>query len=493
MIASRRQEAVYDTWENTDKNILIQAVAGSGKTTTLLEIVRRCDKRTLFLAFNKAIQEEIQGRIDNEGLRQGKALTMHALGLMAIRNWRNFQIKSNKNMQMVKVVQDRNIGRMRQLTWEKKVQLSFTLMDFNDVSRIYLTDDMDEIITHMGNMDKSYYKQDDAWLESLWRDMLELRHEFDNELRPIIDFNDMIYLPIVKELYIPVHCSYLLVDEAQDLNYAQHILLDRFIDQGHIQRWVAVGDTNQSIYGFSGSYENSFDRFKEKPNTVELPLDICYRCPVQVLNYANEIYNVMDGHKRNDGTVATVKDPAEVKHGSLVICRNTAPLIDLFFVLLGLGKAVNLKGEDMLPAIRKFLKPYTYRTVAVAKKKMYDDLLTLEHRKEYSDNDRAKYFWFKNQYDNVVALITHMVPDRSIKVKDLVDQLDTVFSETSVDAITLCTIHKAKGLENPVVYILNEHLIPSKMARSDQQLKQEKNLKYVARTRAMEEMYFLNL
>ena len=57
----------------------------------------------------------------------------------------------------------------------------------------------------------------------------------------------------------------------------------------------------------------------------------------------------------------------------------------------------------------------------------------------------------------------------------------------------LCTIHKSKGLEADVVYILNENLIPSKFAKSAEQLKQENNLKYVARTRAKNELYFLNI
>ena len=55
----------------------------------------------------------------------------------------------------------------------------------------------------------------------------------------------------------------------------------------------------------------------------------------------------------------------------------------------------------------------------------------------------------------------------------------------------LCTIHKSKGLESDVVYILNENLIPSRFATSKEQLIQEKNLKYVARTRAKKELYFL--
>ena len=74
------------------------------------------------------------------------------------------------------------------------------------------------------------------------------------------------------------------------------------------------------------------------------------------------------------------------------------------------------------------------------------------------------------------------------------DQFGTFSGEKErVDSIVLCTIHKAKGLESEIVYVLNENLIPSPMARSEQQLKQEQNLKYVARTRATEEMFYLNI
>ncbi len=53
---SGKQERIFDTWNNTDKNILINAVAGSGKTTTLLELLKFCEYRTLFLAFNKSVE-----------------------------------------------------------------------------------------------------------------------------------------------------------------------------------------------------------------------------------------------------------------------------------------------------------------------------------------------------------------------------------------------------------------------------------------------------
>ena len=83
---SHRQQAVYNTWQNENCNILIGAVAGSGKTTTLMGLLEMCKHRTLFLAFNKSIQEEIQNTINTKKLIQGKAMTMHSLGYTALKS-----------------------------------------------------------------------------------------------------------------------------------------------------------------------------------------------------------------------------------------------------------------------------------------------------------------------------------------------------------------------------------------------------------------------
>jgi superfamily I DNA/RNA helicase len=470
---------------------LIQAVAGSGKTSTLLQLLSMCDSRTLFLAFNKGIQEEIQARITEKGLAQGKALTLHSMGLSAIRNNTKFRIDNRKNLSIVKLLQEKNRTIFNNLTWEKKLRMSFTLSDFNDVSRIYMTDDIVQIMDYMANMDKGFFETD--WLEDMWEQFIEVREEFMAENNKVIDFIDMIYLPLKLDYEIPVYCTYLMIDEAQDLNYAQHLLIDKLISQGTIRRFIAVGDTRQSIYGFSGSYASSFQRFKDKENTVELPLDICYRCPTAVVDSANEIYNVMSAHKTYRGTVKTITDGLSVKESSMVICRNSTPLLNLYFELLGAGRKVFLKGEDILPLIKNFLKPYAYKSVSYAKAKMEEEFITLEENKFSSDKDRMKYYWFKQQYENTLLLVNKLCSPGS-SVQDLLTKLDTVFSSTpDEDAVTLCTIHKSKGLEANVVYILNEYLIPSKFASSDSQLQQEKNLKYVARTRAKEELYFLNI
>ena len=499
MTPSNRQVAIYDHWETTDDNLLVEAVAGSGKTTTLIELLKLCEYRTLFLAFNKSIQTEIQATIEREGLEQGKAMTMHSMGLAAIRANGRFRINNNKKYDITKALQAQYADLYKKFTWEDKIKLSYTLMDLVDTTKLFLTDDLDEVMSHMVDMDKNFYDaffkdidgNEHSFIKYSWEALLELRDAYYEEDIVQIDFNDMIYLPVKKQLPIPVRPYYLMIDEAQDLNLCQHGLIKLLMNQGDIQKFIAVGDRRQSIYGFSGAYASSFELFKEYPHTRQFPLDINYRCPGLILAQANEVYDVMQGNKRYDGVVETVEDVEDIKDGSMIICRNSAPLFSVYFGLLGQKRKAVIKGDDILGNIINFLKPLNYKTVTQARIKIERELAKLAAK--LSDPKYAfKYHKLKENLGIFNILVANMCLE-STKIGDLLEAIKKIFKNDDEEAIMLCTIHKSKGLQADVVYILNENLIPSKFAKSAKQLEQEINLKYVARTRAKEEMYYLNL
>lgn len=493
MIPSPNQQAVYSAFTSTEYNLLIEAVAGGAKTTTLLGILERAQYRTLFLAFNKSIQEELQKEIEDRGLANGKAMTIHSLGLSSITNHfgsKNVIVNKNKNWDLIKDLEKYNKRLYKSLIWEEKAKINITLLEMNDVSRLFMTDDMKTIFKYMNEMDKFYYEHEA--LKDLWEELL-LTRATTYEGKVEVDFIDMIYLPVRHALVIPICPYYLLIDECQDLNLAQHQFIDLLVSQGDIQKWVAVGDRRQSIYGFSGAYGTSFDLFKDKPNTIQLPLDVCYRCPSLIIDEANKVYNVMHGFKQEEGIVEDVNNIYDIKNGSMIICRNTNPLIDLYFQLLSQNRKVYLKGEDILGSITKFLKPYMYKTVGETRTKLVTELKRLEEIPNKSDDERFKYFRLKQNFSNFVLLVSNIRIGND-KIEVLLQSLNNMFNEIpDEDAISLCTIHKSKGLEADIIYILDEFLIPSKFAKSKMQLEQERNLRYVARTRAKKELYYLNL
>ena len=62
---SKRQEAIFDAYENTRNNIVVSAGPGCAKTTVLVECCRRTPptKRVLFMAFNKSIADELKTKV----------------------------------------------------------------------------------------------------------------------------------------------------------------------------------------------------------------------------------------------------------------------------------------------------------------------------------------------------------------------------------------------------------------------------------------------
>jgi superfamily I DNA/RNA helicase len=85
--------------------------------------------------------------------------------------------------------------------------------------------------------------------------------------------------------------------------------------------------------------------------------------------------------------------------------------------------------------------------------------------------------------------------DRENNLEYIITELNAIFTKKRAKgAITFCTCHKSKGLENHRVFILTPERLP--MEWKDQlewQYEQEVNLEYVAYTRAKSELVIVNL
>jgi DNA helicase II / ATP-dependent DNA helicase PcrA len=487
MIYSQKQIDIRDVWINSVSNILINAVAGSGKSSLLLWLLEQTQGKVLLLAFNKSIKEELEEKIKNKNLRNGKVMTLHSLGLSIIHNANiRTKIDKSKNFYLIKKLQNSNTRIFKSLAWKEQIRLSFMIMEMNDVSRMYLIEDFKELKKEFIKLGKIW--NENLHLEILWNEFLEIRNETYVGRFIEIDYLDMLFAPVKLNLNTILDPDYIFIDEAQDLSLLQHQLFNKLLSLPSVKKFIAVGDKNQSIYEFSGASSKSFDLFKEVPNTIEMPLDICYRCGSNIIQEANKVYDIMLPFKEG-GKVEKISDFKLIKDKSMVICRNTTPLLELYFQLLSINKSVYIKGEEILSTLIKFLKPYESYPVLGAVNAMEEELITLSNKTE--EEYKIQYYILKENLSNFKILVKNFC-NNTDTVNYLLNRLKAVFINQQ-EAITLCTIHKSKGLEADVVYILNENLIPSIHAITEEQLKQEYNLKYVARTRAKEELYYLNL
>jgi len=99
-----------------------------------------------------------------------------------------------------------------------------------------------------------------------------------------IDFADMLYLPVTANVPFDAGADVVFVDELQDLDALQRRMVVSMARTGAL--FVGVGDTSQAIFGFRGADCDSMRKVRQETTAVELPLSICYRCPVSHIELA---------------------------------------------------------------------------------------------------------------------------------------------------------------------------------------------------------------
>lgn len=480
-VPSKYQQAIFDTWKNTNSNILVEAVAGSGKTTTIIELMKQTDpnKLGMYVAFNKHIVEEIKlknppsnftiGTLHSRGYQ---SLAMNHRGPIKLDDWKTFNLikpltanwkdipKKKLNAKIYNLTEFYNYYR---LTFQKD------LSNFEDITKkydLYLdsTDipKINQIIQHIENYNS--------------------KHNFHKEF--LIDFIDMIYLPVKLNLFVKT-VDILMVDEAQDLSEIQHQFINKMMKPD--SRIIVVGDPYQAIYGFSGSDVDSWDKFKTMEGIVQLPLSYCYRCGKKIVDQSNKIYDIMESPEwMHEGEVVEEGNLLYVKKGDFILCRNTKPLVELYFNLLTLEKPCYIKGSDIGKGLVKVLEEYKNLTSIDTVTAMHKELNTLYKMLISNGVQQPQKHQKYLNYAEKIEIIT-LFSQKYKTTLEIIAAINNIFKEDG-EGIILSTVHKAKGLESDDVYIYLPHLFPSKYAKMPWELQQEANLLYVAYTRAKKKL-----
>lgn len=98
--------------------------------------------------------------------------------------------------------------------------------------------------------------------------------------------------------------SNILVDEYQDLNYAEQQVIKLLSDNAKV---CVVGDADQSIYGFKHAHPDGISGWlDENVDGVDFSLPVCHRCPTRVVEIANHLISHNQSH---DNTYSLTKKP----------------------------------------------------------------------------------------------------------------------------------------------------------------------------------------
>lgn len=345
---------------------------------------------------------------------------------------------------------------------------------------------------------EGYFTMLVEWIPSILHNSIHLMTKVGK-----YSMDDMIWIPVVMNLNVP-KSDILIIDEYQDLNRAQQELM---LKAG--RRIVVVGDPNQAIYGFAGADTDSVPRMKkfleEKGGLTTLPLTVTYRCGKNIVKEAKTyVSSDFQAHESNaEGQVlrmsykptASTVEPyylPHVKQGDRILCRINAPLVGQFFRLMIEGRKCKILGKNIgeqLITLIRMMKASTIPELIGSLERWRDDQIDIEMGKKIPSESRIENF--RDQY----LCVETIIEQQNIKsVDELTAYIQTMFTDDDEKGmVLLSSVHKAKGLEADTVFILKPKgaELPSGRAKREWQKRQEFNLAYVAITRAKSKLVYV--
>lgn len=460
MTPSHYQTKIFSFVQQEKSNLSITAVAGSGKTTTILEASKQAPS-SLFLAYNKSIAETLSSKGVN-------AKTLHSLGYSALAR-KGLRVNDRKmgNILRYKVMQlDEDADRDSLVPFYDCVSYFSKMASLLKGQGIFHPEGITEPL--LQSLSEHYLLDREA------NDLYTLKEMFKwSRQGKTIDFDDMLEADGGLTVWPTV-----FVDEAQDLNKAQQDFIEKIA-----RRVILVGDPAQAIYGFRGAGQGGMSSISSYFHCKQLPLSICYRCSRAVVDYARRIQPQIEcAPGAIEGEVSSVSEtqlPFLVKPGDVILCRTNAPLVGVFFRLLRDGVPSHILGKDILkemePTIRYVYSVWGFTPVGIQE-------------------------WFNEEYGKLKEKGKKYEITRLIDKKDILDtfalwaqgkhpleECSRMFNAEG--GVTLSTIHKMKGKEAENVYLLRPDLLPHPSASAIWELEQEDNLRYVAITRARKGFY----
>ncbi len=416
---------------STKRNLLVNAFAGAGKTTTLQMMAEESRSKGLYLAFNKSIAEEAKKRFP----KNVRCQTIHSLAFQSTPNkYRQVKEKMIGHINVMAIaqlldVQHFDVG--RQLSLSPGMMAYLTQQCLNT----YCYSAADSIApTHvpfLGRLSalKDQQKEKIAtvvveYAQKLWSEMIDASSD--------VPLGHDGYLKLWALGRPQISVDFILLDEAQDTNPVVLKVLEEQKSQ-----LVFIGDTYQQIYGWRGAV----NAMTAMPAGNRCDLSQSFRFGSEIANVANKVLVILGAKSSVQGVGKVQKNDSR----TTVLCRKNATLI-----------------VELLRATQEGKTPY----IVGGKTELEKLLLEVERLKEGRPSTSPEFFGFQNWEE----VIEHSQTVEGEAIKTFVDIVEdvgelailralehTARKEHQADII-LSTAHKSKGREWDVVELADDYL-----------------------------------
>jgi hypothetical protein len=483
-----QQNLIVDT-ALAGNSLAVRAYAGSGKTSTSLEVLTKTNAKTkAYISFGRANADSINAKLGVEDV----AFTVHARLIRTLTTLTKCKISEGRDHFLVKSVLDYHLkldekdkGYWQTLAIAKEM-LHYAIVtqstDFNSLCETF------GIVPSELAMEAAKV----ALERCTWS-----MHKYGLSFDGLVHY----FASDPSKLALLPKYDLLVVDECQDLSPALRTIIGSMRHENTTV--LALGDPMQSIYGFAGADESSYYKVRaEFCNDVELPMSTSFRVPQEHLPLIADIVPEMEC-AFSGGEVLEGVDYADlVNPGNkyMVLGRTGSQLVSEHTRLRKLGVTAAINDSSLKDKIVKAVK-------AVNPGRDYRFELTLTNLEAHFDgiieSIKARKGKSTKWVDDLRVATEEMVSNAinaGVSTKAAFeDYANLVFTEDleAADAV-LGTIHKAKGGEATNVAMLNYSEL-GEVAQSlsisgddenpdtvskNKGINQEKNIKYVGLTRS---------
>lgn len=465
----------------TNHNLVINAVAGSGKTTTLIEYAktRVANSKILYLAFNKTVKTEAIQKFTAAGVSNVKVETAHSLAFDHIIKHSNYKVvQGYKSYELCELLNIKTNDRHTDFIIGSHVNKFISYFCNGKATRVQELNYADVISDAKA---KTFVKNFYKLIEQYTREALAKMDKGD------IDVTHDFYLKKFQLSNPSLPYDYILFDEGQDASGA---MLDVFLKQDAIK--IIVGDMHQQIYGWRFAI-NSLQK-------VDFPvfhLSNSFRFDDEVALVANKIL----AWKRQLNQPPAVKIIGAGTPTQTSFTKATLGRTNLSLLLSAIAQWQH--GDIRKIYFEGNINSYTFADEGAS---LYD-VLNLYNGKPDKIKDkliatmktiRELEDYIEKTEDNSLGMIVEVVKEFGNKLPSLINELKSNHTTVKEDAdMIFSTVHRCKGMEYDEVTLLNDFINEEKLKKyisqyggdkiSDQdknRLAEEINILYVATTRA---------
>jgi len=521
------QSAIVEYVRRGQGDLLIEAIAGSGKTFAILEALKVIPQRSILIcAFNRKIADELKARAKAPAGAAMHIDTFHAIGKRIIsQHFPKLRVDKNATeMLITKTAGDRPLGYAVRRAATRLLR-QYKELDSCDVDAVHEVEDFEKVGQTYELFDKLTSGAVD---EVIALAMSAYTASHDPENLEAIDFCDMIWMPVALDLTSASRYQAILVDEWQDISEPQLELIRRLRapvvlvpgkpGQKQMGRLIMAGDGRQAINGWRGAVAQTVrNMMLDECGATTLTLSTSWRCSKAVIAEASGlVHGIRAAPDALEGSITHVglndvprmifQGYSETIH-TFILSRNNKSLLDTALLLWREGVRFQLNaGQEMLKPLFELLDLLDLRDAPRFKVSLLKWHAEQTARANAAETVSIAFVEALDERRDMLLAAVHYGEPSGLR------RLFQSILEPGKTGVLLSTVHKVKGLEADRVFLLKQTFARWKDNPKDEfdqndeermvQLSdwvdrspssEDLNIEYVAITRAKEHLIWVDM